>query len=57
MEFSANEAVVEGKTLLLEEVASFSLPEDAGRIADVTGPEDRPQVIQVFRYRVANGGG
>ena len=53
MEFSETEVVVDGNALLLEEVATFSVPRDAEGTADATGLEGHRQGIQVFRYQAA----
>jgi hypothetical protein len=54
LRFLENEAVVNGKTLELDEIASFAWPNRARKPLQDSGRDDAAQTIEILRYRVAS---
>jgi hypothetical protein len=54
LDFSGNEALVNGKTMRLEKVASFSWPKHAKQAAKDSGDDESPQKLELFRYQVVS---
>jgi len=51
---SGNEAMVNGRSIHLEQVASFAWPNTARQTAKVSEGDNRPQKLEIFRYQVVS---
>ena len=54
LRLSGNEAMVNGRSINLEHVASFAWPRAAMQTAKVSEGNNRPQKLEIFRYQVAS---